>query len=112
MLKIKNSYNVIGLMSGTSIDGVDLCYSNFSYENKNWKFLIRIAETVPYEKSWITKLTNAHALSDIELKKLASKGIKNLDVVCPSFVIDNTGLKFKIFEIVFIALGTRPPFTA
>ena len=68
MLKIKNSYNVIGVMSGTSIDGVDLCYSNFSYENKNWKFLIRIAKTVPYEKSWITKLTNAHALSEIELK--------------------------------------------
>ena len=39
MLKIKNSYNVIGVMSGTSLDGVDLCFSNFSYENKDLKII-------------------------------------------------------------------------
>ena len=46
MLKIKNSYNVIGVMSGTSIDGVDICFCNFSFENQEWKFLILNAETV------------------------------------------------------------------
>ena len=89
MLKIKNSYNVIGVMSGTSIDGVDLCYSNFSYENKNWKFLIRIAETVPYEKSWITKLTNAHGLSDIDLKELDLEYTSYLSKIILHFIYKN-----------------------
>ena len=63
-------FNVIGVMSGTSIVGVDLCFSNFSYENQDWKFKILVSDTVPYEKSWITKLTNAPNLSENELDEL------------------------------------------
>tara|TARA_B100001778_G_C18590884_1_gene632236 strand:- start:1312 stop:2427 length:1116 start_codon:yes stop_codon:yes gene_type:complete len=70
MLELKNSYNVIGLMSGTSLDGIDICFSNFSYEDKGWKFLIRKAETVYYENFWITKLQDAHNLSDYKLEEL------------------------------------------
>ena len=33
----KDSYHIIGVMSGTSLDGVDLCYANFSFNNK-WNY--------------------------------------------------------------------------
>ena len=89
MLKIKNSYNVIGVMSGTSLDGVDLCFSNFSYENQDWKFKILVSDTVPYDKSWITKLTNAHSLSEIELKELDLEFTLHLSKIILSFIHKN-----------------------
>jgi len=89
MLKIKNSYNVIGVMSGTSLDGVDLCFSNFSYENQDWKFKILVSDTVPYDKSWITKLTNAHSLSEIELKELDLEFTLYLSKIVLSFIRNN-----------------------
>ena len=89
MLKIKNSYNVIGVMSGTSLDGIDLCFSNFSYDNKNWKFIIKVSDTVPYEKSWITKLTNAHSLSEIKLKDLDLEFTSYLSKIILGFIHKN-----------------------
>ena len=41
-------FNVIGVMSGTSLDGVDLVYVNFNYVN-NWNFEIIRAKTYKYE---------------------------------------------------------------
>ena len=38
------NYYVIGLMSGTSIDGVDLVYVNFSYKS-SWSFKIINSKT-------------------------------------------------------------------
>ena len=45
-------FNVIGVMSGTSLDGVDLVYVNFNYHNK-WNFKIIRAKTYKYEDRWI-----------------------------------------------------------
>ena len=41
---LTKSYNVVSVMSGTSLDGIDLLYANYSYQNK-WKFEILNAET-------------------------------------------------------------------
>ena len=76
-------------MSGTSLDGVDLCFSNFSYENNDWKFIIRVSYTVPYEKSWITKLTNAHRLSEIKLKELDLEYTSYLSEIILRFIQKN-----------------------
>jgi anhydro-N-acetylmuramic acid kinase len=56
---LKN-YSVIGLMSGTSLDGLDIAYCNFKNENEKWKFEISKAETIPYNKEWAERL---HLLS-------------------------------------------------
>ena len=76
-------------MSGTSLDGVDLCFSNFSYENKDWKFIIGVTETVPYEKSWITKLTNAPNLSENELDELDLEFTSYLSKIILVFIQKN-----------------------
>ena len=47
-----DTYKVIGLMSGTSLDGVDLAYCEFTYNN-SWKYKIVCAETIAYPFYWI-----------------------------------------------------------
>ena len=89
MLKIKNSYNVIGVMSGTSLDGVDICFCNFSFENDEWKFLIHNTETVSYEKNWISRLSNAHSIAQSELKKLDIEYTYYLSSIILDFISKN-----------------------
>ena len=54
---IKSSYNVIGVMSGTSLDGIDLAYITFQI-GASWRFKIQAAETVSYSEEWKQKLKN------------------------------------------------------
>jgi anhydro-N-acetylmuramic acid kinase len=46
-----NTYRVAGLMSGTSLDGVDIALCVFERRGAKWKFTIEAAETVPYSMS-------------------------------------------------------------
>ena len=47
-----NSYRGVGLMSGTSLDGVDLAYCEFREEQGKWQFDLLDAETIPYDETW------------------------------------------------------------
>ncbi|MDG1246908.1 MAG: anhydro-N-acetylmuramic acid kinase, partial [Flavobacteriaceae bacterium] len=60
------NYYVIGLMSGTSIDGVDLVYANFFYD-KHWSFKILKSKTYEYDMDWQNILKN---LSDKDLNSI------------------------------------------
>lgn len=67
---MKNSiYKVVGVMSGTSLDGVDICHARFE-KKKNWGFKIITAKTFPYPKKWKTDLQNAINLNETQLNKL------------------------------------------
>ncbi|MDR6403889.1 MULTISPECIES: anhydro-N-acetylmuramic acid kinase [Chryseobacterium] len=64
--------HAIGLMSGTSLDGLDICFARF--EKKDfWNFDILRAETIPYPKNWEEKLRNSIHLSAEELLELHSE---------------------------------------
>jgi|SRR6218665_559901 len=92
------TYNVIGVMSGTSLDGVDLAHINFSIADKKWGFEILEAETVSYSKDWVNKLKIAVDFTESELIKLnedytillgniiknfiEKHSLKDLDAVC------------------------------
>tara|TARA_B100000586_G_scaffold135794_1_gene98282 strand:+ start:546 stop:1604 length:1059 start_codon:yes stop_codon:yes gene_type:complete len=65
----KDSYHIIGVMSGTSLDGVDLCYVNFSFNNK-WNYKIFNAITYNYTDQWRKRLLNSINLSKAELHNL------------------------------------------
>jgi anhydro-N-acetylmuramic acid kinase len=47
-------------MSGTSMDGVDIAYCEFLYEDKKWSFTIKEAKTFPYEQNWMVRLSQLH----------------------------------------------------
>ncbi|HWB63356.1 MAG TPA: anhydro-N-acetylmuramic acid kinase [Chitinophagales bacterium] len=51
-----NTYRAIGLMSGSSLDGLDICYCRFSEHNGAWGFSILHADVVPYPEEWVQKL--------------------------------------------------------
>ncbi|MBI1288283.1 MAG: anhydro-N-acetylmuramic acid kinase [Flavobacteriales bacterium] len=59
----------IGIMSGTSLDGLDLCLAEFDFDGK-WGFRIIHADCVNYNEHWRKKLATAHNLSDEELRQL------------------------------------------
>lgn len=46
------TYHVIGLMSGTSLDGLDIAFCRFVVENGVWNYEILQAETKPYPQMW------------------------------------------------------------
>ncbi|WBX74121.1 anhydro-N-acetylmuramic acid kinase [Tenacibaculum pacificus] len=64
-----NFYFTIGLMSGTSLDGIDLVYVKFDKNNyKN--FTILSSETISYTDVWVNKLRSAINFSKTALNKL------------------------------------------
>ena len=65
---MSKTVKVLGLMSGSSLDGVDLAYCEFDLDDTNsWKYKIICADTIPYSKYWKAILTNLQSKSAIEL---------------------------------------------
>ncbi|MFN3996781.1 anhydro-N-acetylmuramic acid kinase [Algoriphagus sp.] len=62
-------YSLIGLMSGTSGDGLDMAYIHFEL-NEVWSFQIARAKTVSFPVDLGRKLQEAHLLSSFELAQL------------------------------------------
>lgn len=50
-------YSAIGLMSGTSLDGLDIAACEFILANGKWTFNILSGHTFPYSQDWKEKLT-------------------------------------------------------
>ncbi len=69
MLANDSLVNVIGLMSGTSLDGLDIAYVRFKV-NKNIEFELIQSTTIPYSQEWKQKLSDAFHSGAEELKRL------------------------------------------
>ena len=78
------TYRVIGIMSGTSLDGVDLACCQFTLAEGRWRYEIVAAETIPYNPIWVTRLTElpkqpalAYAKTDVFLGKYFGQLVKS-----------------------------------
>jgi anhydro-N-acetylmuramic acid kinase len=94
----KKTYHIIGVMSGTSLDGIDMAEVKLTVENNKWSYFFMAVETVKYSLEWINKLKKAIHFSEEELEalnqdytKLLAKeinlfieknSIKNIKAVC------------------------------
>jgi len=56
-------YRAIGLMSGSSLDGLDIAFVEFNENAGNWSYEILNAICSPYDEVWKEKLKNATTLS-------------------------------------------------
>ena len=63
-------YKVIGVMSGSSLDGVDLAYCHFSQEGDTWQFSIDHIDCIHYSEKWADRLRAARGLDGRSLWKL------------------------------------------
>lgn len=64
------SMRAIGLMSGTSLDGLDLAHVAFRSARKGWNFELLDSAFFPYDKDWRERLSTAHLLSGYDLARL------------------------------------------
>jgi anhydro-N-acetylmuramic acid kinase len=92
LLSSKKFLRVIGLMSGTSLDGLDICLAKFSEEGGAWQYEIECAETVAYPQEWIEGLLNAEKTSGVELQKFHSGYGKYLGE-CVTIFLQKYGLE-------------------
>jgi anhydro-N-acetylmuramic acid kinase len=58
------------MMSGTSLDGLDMALCDFTSIENKWEFTIRKAETIPYPLNWKERLGNMHQLDAHSLWKM------------------------------------------
>ncbi|WP_343744794.1 anhydro-N-acetylmuramic acid kinase [Chitinophaga sp.] len=55
-------YNVIGTMSGSSLDGLDIVFAELTEIRGQWTYVIKASESLPYEPEWVEKLAAATTL--------------------------------------------------
>src|SRR5690625_6351224 len=80
-------YKAIGVMSGTSLDGIDICYVELSsFENK---YQIIHAETIEYDTYWRKRLADAIDISGESLTKLDLEYGHFLGVQILQFIVNN-----------------------
>ncbi len=66
----KTNYSILGLMSGTSLDGLDLAFVQFTQEDSVWRYRIQVAETISYSPDWVKELSEGINLTEPELASL------------------------------------------
>lgn len=66
----KIRYSIAGLMSGTSLDGLDIALCDFFNEKETWSFIIHHGETRRFPEELAVRLRNAHNGSALELASL------------------------------------------
>jgi anhydro-N-acetylmuramic acid kinase len=88
-IKNKDFYQVIGLMSGTSLDGVDIAYCTFTLKEGKWIYNLEKAETVPYSDDWKTRLSRLENLGALEFVKTDAEYGHYLGKITKAFLLNH-----------------------
>jgi anhydro-N-acetylmuramic acid kinase len=125
---MQHTYKVIGLMSGTSLDGLDIAYCQFEPSMAKWKFELLIGETISYNQERQKALIDAKNLNalkyaklNVELGEFFGTEVKNFcekHQIKPDFIAShghtvfhqpNSGLTTQIGNAAAIAAITKIP---
>ena len=86
---MKSTYRVVGLMSGTSLDGLDLAYCVFKEVKSGWKYSLEKTSSLKYPSKWLSRLAGAHTLSGLDLMTLDADYGTYLGEMTTAFVTNN-----------------------
>jgi len=81
----------MGLMSGTSLDGVDVVLCEFANSNGQWEYRLIGGKTVHYTDSWKELLARSYTMKAAELVELDHNYGKYLGAICQDFLSENGG---------------------
>jgi len=82
-------YNVIGTMSGTSLDGLDIAYCTFKLIENKWSFKINSSLTTNFTKQLLKELTESKSLNGLDLMKLHNELGNFIGVSIADFIKSN-----------------------
>ncbi|WP_158976998.1 anhydro-N-acetylmuramic acid kinase [Cellulophaga sp. L1A9] len=82
-------YKIIGLMSGTSLDGLDLAYCHIWEENAVWDFKIMATKSVSYSPEMEKKLKESIFLSASDLLQFHNSYGEWLGIEAKKFIHEN-----------------------
>ena len=88
-------YRVIGVMSGSSLDGLDICYAHLHEVSGKWNYEIKNAQCHPYSEKWIEKLKSAISLSAEEYMLLHAEYGRYIGKHINRFIEEN-GLQYQV----------------
>ncbi len=66
-------YRAIGLMSGSSLDGLDIVFAEINENGGKWTYEITQADCYSYPSAWVKRLKDATSLSALEYQLLHSE---------------------------------------
>ncbi|KAK6021985.1 anhydro-N-acetylmuramic acid kinase [Ostertagia ostertagi] len=88
-------YRTIGLMSGSSLDGLDIAFVELHENGGKWSYEILEADCYPYTDEWINRLQQAIHLNGYEYQLLHAEYGHYLGEQVNRF-IDTHGLQYKV----------------
>ncbi len=88
-------YKVIGLMSGSSLDGLDIVYTELLEDRGKWDFEIIAPDCYEYDKEWKEKLRSAPGLNALDYQLLHAAYGHYLGKQVNRF-IDEKNLQYKV----------------
>jgi anhydro-N-acetylmuramic acid kinase len=91
-------YKIIGLMSGTSLDGLDVVYTHFKKDGEKWTYQILHAESYPYSDAWREKLRGSYYLTAEGITALDAEYGRYLGMQVKKFVE-----KYQLTAVDFVA---------
>lgn len=88
-------YRALGIMSGSSLDGLDLAFVEFHESGGKWAFELKASECIPFPNEWKDKLAEAPSVSAFQYQLLHSSFGHFIGEKVNQFINDNK-LEFQV----------------
>ncbi len=88
-------YRVIGVMSGSSLDGLDLAFVEIEELGGKWQYSLLEAECYAYSPEWEAKLSQAPAMAAVDFVKLDADYGRYIGAQINRFIQDRQ-LEYKV----------------